>query len=108
MFQSTVDVVAAPAYFLHEQETVAVTLGSAAALECHAYGELPITVYWFYKGKPLKEGSYDRLSFDVQNLSDSVKSTVRISRSQRTDSGVYSCKAVCDSFLLSGKDQDRR
>lgn len=84
--------VPAAAYFMVEKETFTTAFGGAALLECRAYGDLPITATWFYKDWPLKEGAYDRLAFQPQILPDGFRSSLKISRSQRGDSGSYACK----------------
>ncbi|OQV13399.1 Down syndrome cell adhesion molecule-like protein Dscam2 [Hypsibius exemplaris] len=90
------------AYFTVDKETFTTPLGGAAALDCRAYGDLPITATWFYKDRPLKEGAYDRLAFQTQNLADGFRSSLKISRSQRGDSGNYACK-VSNEFGTATK-----
>uniref|UniRef100_A0A3Q3B3T9 Ig-like domain-containing protein n=1 Tax=Kryptolebias marmoratus TaxID=37003 RepID=A0A3Q3B3T9_KRYMA len=77
-----------PARIVEPAESISVTAGDSATLECTISGSPELKVKWFKDGKEMiKSGAKFQPEFKDSSA------TLRISRLEKTDSGVYKCRA---------------
>ncbi|CAG4953674.1 unnamed protein product [Colias eurytheme] len=82
-----------PARFEVTSHNVSARRDAAATLACEARGDAPLRLTWSRAVRPLDLSTY-RISISEAKTDSGLRSQLYISRTERTDSGVYKCQAV--------------